>query len=147
MCNLILKIMHDEPQIIKNIRNIITGESNIKFAYLFGSLAENKITLLSDTDIAVYLDGRTNHFKYRLKLIELLINRLKADNIDLVILNTAPPLLKYEVIKSNYVLKDDAMRRVPFEYTVLQEFLDTAYLRRVQRLITLEKIRKEEYFG
>jgi hypothetical protein len=62
--------MHDEPQLAKNIRNIITGESNIKFAYLFGSRAENKITLLSDTDIAVYLNGRTNHFKYRLKLIE-----------------------------------------------------------------------------
>lgn len=139
--------MHDEPQIVKNIRNVIKEESCIKFAYLFGSLAENKTTTLSDTDIAVYLDGRTNYFKYRLKLIELLINRLKAGNIDLVILNTAPPLLKFEVIKNNYVLKDDVVRRVSFEYKVLREFLDTAHLRRTQRAKTLEKIRKGEYFG
>ena len=132
---------------IKNIRNTLAKEANIKFAYLFGSMAENNITPLSDIDIAVYLDNRTNYFKYRMRLLELLINRLKADNIDLVILNTAPPLLKYEVIKRNFVLKDDAVQRVLFEYTTLKEFLDTDYLRRVQRMMTLEKIRKEEYFG
>ena len=79
--------------------------------------------------------------------MELLAKKLKSENIDLVVLNTAPLLLKYEAIKSNYVLKDNGAQRISFESKVLQEFLDTAYLRQAQRQIIREKIRQEEYFG
>lgn len=133
---------------IRRIHDLLAADHRIKFAYLFGSQAEKgKTTSLSDTDVAVYLDGRMNHFTYRLKLMELLAKRLKSENIDLIILNTAPPLLKYEAIKSNYVLKDSGAERISFESKVLQEFLDTAYLRRTQRQVIREKIRKEEFFG
>jgi len=90
---------------------------------------------------------RIDYFAYRLKLMETLAKKLKEENFDLIVLNTAPTLLKYEVIKSNYVLKDDTRRRISFEIKVLQEYLDTSYLRQTQHQIMQEKIRKEEYFG
>jgi predicted nucleotidyltransferase len=137
----------EETEKISTIRNILIEDGRIKFAYLFGSQAEKKNAPLSDTDIAVYLDVRIDYFAYRLKLMETLAKKLKEENFDLIVLNTAPTLLKYEVIKSNYVLKDDKRRRISFEIKVLQEYLDTSYLRQTQRQIMQEKIRKEEYFG
>ena len=137
----------EETEKISTIRNILSKDRRIKFAYLFGSQAEKKNSPLSDTDIAVYLDVRIDYFAYRLKLMETLAKKLKEETFDLIVLNTAPILLKYEVIKSHYVLKDDARRRIPFEIKVLQEYLDTSYLRQIQRQIMQEKIRTEEYFG
>ena len=50
---------------------------------------------------------------------------------DLVVLNQAPVVLRYEVVRSGVVLKEDRARRVMFETSVLQEYLDSAHLRSV----------------
>jgi predicted nucleotidyltransferase len=134
-------------QNIRMICDTLAADPRIKFAYLFGSQADGKTTSLSDTDIAVYLDRRMNPFTYRLKLMEILTKKLKSENIDLVVLNTAPPLLKYAAIKNNYVLKENGAQRIPFEIRVLQEFLDTDYLRQTQRQIIREQIKEGKYFG
>lgn len=71
----------------------------VKFAYLFGSHASGQAGPLSDVDVAVYLDRRVKPWAYRLKLMEKLSKLLKRDDLDLVVLNQAPPLLGYEIIK------------------------------------------------
>jgi hypothetical protein len=60
--------------------------------------------------------------------------------VDLVVLNDAPPVLKYEVIKYGRVLKENKEARVMFEIRVLSEFMDTEHLRYTQRMYLKEQL-------
>ncbi|MHB9097560.1 MAG: type VII toxin-antitoxin system MntA family adenylyltransferase antitoxin [Syntrophales bacterium] len=136
-----------EIQDLTPIIDFLEKDRRVKFAYLFGSRARGRAGSLSDTDIAIYLDGRVKPGRYRLKLMDALTKILKTNDLDLVVLNQATPLLRHEVIKYGRPLKDDALRRVPFEADVIREYLDTAHLRQIQRSALAEHIRKGEAFG
>ena len=125
-------------------KNFLVGERKVKFAYLFGSFASGNSGPLSDLDLAVYLDGRLDFFSCRLKLIEALAKVLKTENFDLVVLNNAPIVLKHEVVRNGVILKDDRPRRVMFESRAVWEYLDTAYLRDVQRGYLRDQIERGE---
>jgi predicted nucleotidyltransferase len=129
------------------IKEYLKNHKAVKFAYLFGSHAAGKAGPLSDLDIGVYLDGRVNSLTHRLKLLEELVRITNNEKIEVVVLNAATPMLKYEVIRYNHILKDDAPRRVIFETEVLRDYLDTAYLRRIHQESIIEKIKSGEYFG
>ena len=129
------------------IRALLESQKTVKFAYFFGSQATGKAGPLSDLDIGVYLDGRVNPLTYRLKLLENLVRITNNENIELVVLNTAPPLLNYEVIRHNHIIKDNVPRRVIFETEVLRDYLDTVYLRQIHREGIKEKIKSGDYFG
>lgn len=47
-------------EIIPKIKKALEKHKDIVFAYVFGSLAKGRITLLSDIDIAVYLEDSKN---------------------------------------------------------------------------------------
>lgn len=129
------------------VKTFLAEERKVKFAYLFGSLARGDSGPLSDLDLAVYLDGRLDLFTYRLKLMEALAKVLKTEKFDLVVLNNSPIVLTHEVIKDGIVLKDDRPRRVMFESRALLQYLDTAYLREVQRGYLREQIKRGNFFG
>ena len=71
--------------------------------YLFGSHAEGRSHRESDIDIAVVLD-RTTHpsakdrFEFRVKLTGELIAVLEHNEVDVVVLNDAPPLFARAVL-------------------------------------------------
>jgi hypothetical protein len=50
-----------------------------------------------------------------------------------VVLNTAPPLLAYNVIRNGTPLFDPANRHVEFKVKALNRYFDTEFLRRVQQ--------------
>jgi len=70
-----------------------------------------------------------------LLLIGRLIDAYHSDAIDLIVLNDAPPLLRFEVIKNRHVLYNrDDEARVAFEVRTMQEWFDWApRYRRMQR--------------
>ncbi len=127
------KALGGAPAILKKIETFLRNDPGVQFAYLFGSHSRGQGGPLSDYDIAVFLDGRLNRFAYRLALIERLSRALKSDRFDLVVLNEAPVLLQYEVVRSGQVLKDRKRKRVDFETRVLSRYLDTEFFRKVQR--------------
>lgn len=132
------------PELLK----LLAEKRTICFAYLFGSCARGKETVLSDVDIAVYLQDDIEHFAYRLCLMEELSHVLKGDrDIDLVVLNEAPLVLCYEVVRDGIVLKDDPERRVEFETRVLREYLDTEPFRAVHVTALKRSFVKERHFG
>ena len=134
-------------ELIKTLKDVFSFDKNIIFAYLFGSVAAKKDTPMSDIDVAVYFSKRIDAFTYRLKLMERLIRILKNEKIDIVVLNNASPLLRYEVIKNGILLKDNIKNRVVYETIVLQEYLDTDHLRRTQMEYIKEKAKTGSYFG
>jgi len=106
------------------VESYLRAREDIAFAYLFGSLAQNKATLLSDVDIAVYLiEGKLTD--KRLEILGDLIDILKTDNIDLVILNTAPPTLRMKIIQTKKILADNSpyIRHV-FESATMRTYFD-----------------------
>ena len=102
----------------------LRSREDVQFAYLFGSYAKGKITPLSDVDIAVYLSG-SNFSQKRLEIIGGLIEVLKTDEIDLVILNTAPLPLKIRILRNRKLLVDRTpLVRHAFESTTMRVYLD-----------------------
>jgi len=98
----------------------------IELAYLFGSTAEGTKGPLSDVDIAVYLSGKLTkreRIEKRLELIGELSTLLKTDNVDLLVMNDAAPVINFEVIRPNVPLfvrdedlKPDVEQRIMFGY-------------------------------
>ncbi len=106
------------------VENHLRTRKDIAFAYLFGSLAENRATHLSDVDIAVYLiEGKFSD--KRLEILGSLIDILKTDSIDLVILNTAPPGLRMKIIQTRRILADNfPYIRHAFESATMRTYFD-----------------------
>jgi predicted nucleotidyltransferase len=102
-------------------------------ASLFGSQAVGKAGPLSDVDVAVWLDpslSDSERFRLRLELIGHAVSTLRTNDVDLVVLNDAPPLLKHRALRSSVRLLDrDPVARVRLESRAVSEYLDTKPLR------------------
>ena len=125
---------------IKAISEMLASRPEVDFAYLFGSQVSGQCGKMSDIDIAVYADVTDDRLAYQLKLLERLQCLTGSVAVDLVLLNDAPPLLRYEVIKHGQVLKENKEKRVIFEIRVLSEYMDTEHLRRTQGMYLKEKL-------
>ncbi len=103
-------------------------EHQVGALYLFGSAAQGTLTSLSDIDIAVLLPDdipAAEYFDRRLQMTLDLMQLLNTDKIDLVILNHAPPLLKYQVITTGKLLYScNVSARRRFELRAITEYLD-----------------------
>ena len=114
-------------------------------AYLFGSQASGATTPLSDVDIAVILDaGVPSPGNVQAMLISDLMLALRRSDIDVVILNAAPPVLKERAISRGRVMycRDDILR-IRFEVAARREYFDTKPLRDVQDRALLDRYAPE----
>jgi len=81
-------------------------EHGISMAILFGSQATGRVNEGSDLDLAVWLEkpiqpsGLPKDSRAKRYMLRDLINYLGTGNIDLVILNHASPLLKFQVARN-----------------------------------------------
>jgi hypothetical protein len=96
-------------------------------AYLYGSVAEGVAHSRSDVDIAVLLDESFDlkrSLEYRIELAEELSQLLERE-VDVVVLNEAPVLLQFQVIRCRRILYErDAERRALFEMRVMGDYYD-----------------------
>ena len=98
--------MHDTKKIIhmnKDLLDKLVNKYKITLIVLFGSYAEGKVRDDSDIDIGIYLEDKIG-VKEETNLIEDMVHAFKRDNIDLVILNTASPVLRFEVVRNGKLL-------------------------------------------
>ncbi len=114
--------------------------------YLFGSQARGRPWAESDVDLAVLLGPSVPRERYgevRVQLISELMSVFGSNDVDVVVLNEAPPLLTYEgVIQGGRLLYErDRLDRIRFEVRAFQEYVDTAPLREIQNRYLREAIR------
>ena len=110
---------------IPDARELLEGEERILFAYLFGGLASDRVTPLSDVDIAVYTLSSSDFNEYKLELFDKLTEVLGTAELDLIILNTAPLSLTGRILQSKKVLVDkDPHKRYEYESLTLRKFFD-----------------------
>lgn len=127
---------------IKKITDCL-GKYPVILAYLFGSEAKGTSGVLSDIDVAMFVDkgvDKSERFDMRLRLsneLSSIMNRM----VDLVILNDSPVQLSYEIIKHGKVIfcKDKSMQ-VDFETEILSKYLDRRYYDKRHAELILERI-------
>lgn len=102
-------------------------------AMLIGSHARGTAGPLSDVDIAVWHDPNLDprgRFDLRLSIAGDASRALGTDEIDVVMLNHAPPLLRHRAIRDGRRLVErDHDERVRLETRAILDYLDTAPLR------------------
>jgi len=109
----------------------LSSHPGVEFACLFGSLARREPTALSDVDIAVYLSNSTKPAKTKLEILGALMRLLKTDEIDLVVLNTAPISLRGRILKNRRTIADrNPFLRHRYESLTMREFFDFSVLER-----------------
>ena len=116
----------DFAVIAEKIKEVLLGQREVVFAYVFGSTATGKARKGSDVDVAVYLapQKKAGFFDVRLKLLELLSRAIPGE-ADVLVLNTAAPFLKYVVLKEGrLVFERDPEVRLDFELKALNEYFD-----------------------
>ncbi|HEY9205970.1 MAG TPA: nucleotidyltransferase domain-containing protein [Candidatus Methanoperedens sp.] len=114
----------------KELTEYFHSKDSIILAYLFGSTVRGDSGRLSDVDIGVLLDenlSKKDGFDLELKLISEIATLIKTNKIDLVVLNEAPLLLLYNIIKNGIILKSDETERVKFETKILSMYMDEKY--------------------
>jgi predicted nucleotidyltransferase len=112
---------------LTNLAPVFEADPGIVLAFLFGSYAHDQANALSDVDLALLLSREVlpdDYLNYRLKYANLAMETLRDDRVDVVILNTAPPLLRHEAIKGRILFERSPEARVEFILDVQRKYLD-----------------------
>lgn len=113
-------------RISKSVYEALNGVEDIIIAYVFGSTAKEKEHPFSDIDVAILLKEPSLDKTMRIhsRLTEML-----GERVDTLLLNFAPPILKYQVVKNGLrVLSKNEDARISFEAKALSEGLDEIFL-------------------
>ena len=117
-------------------------EHGVRFAYLFGSRADGNADEQSDIDIACYLEGGdpTDRFR-RASAAQRALQRDAPVGVDVVVLNDATPVLRFEATRPSRVLFcDDEEFRLALELRWFREYEDYCYRQRQYRAILSQEL-------
>ncbi len=108
----------------------------VVLAYLFGSQAEGTARASSDVDIAVLLalgTSRDCYFDVRLDLTNALMDILRKNEVDVVILNETTPLLSHQIVKYGRLLYEDPVTTPMTEFvaSAISRYADTEHFRHI----------------
>jgi uncharacterized protein len=126
------------PDLVKVLTQALSGRPEILDAYLFGSQARGTARADSDVDVAVYLDPATDMnagFGIDASIATDLMRALGRNDIDVVLLNRADPVLYHRVLRDGVrLLTRDSRATAGRESYALSRYFDF--------LPQLEKIRR-----
>ncbi len=126
---------------IESLVNLLESEPSVILAFLFGSRSERRESNISDWDIGVYfkpdeyMEIETDkEYPGELRIWGSIVEILKTDNVDFVVLNRARPALVYNVLRRGrpLVIKDrklflDLLCKVSYEAIDWWDFVADYY--------------------
>lgn len=91
---------------LDHLPQVFSQHPEVVAAYLFGGFAKGEVKPLSDIDIAYLLDPQLsdNYLDKDLELQVALTRALGTDEVDCYLLNRAPLLFQYEVIRTGKLI-------------------------------------------
>jgi len=87
--------------LLDQMREVLESIAAVRLATVFGSLARGQERAASDIDIGLLLDPDTPELRVK---IEAELGRAARREVDLVFLDSAPPLLRFEIARDGIPL-------------------------------------------
>ena len=87
--------------ILQRLRDVVAAFPAVRLAVAFGSVARGDDNAQSDADIALLLEPDTRPLRIE---IEAELGRAAGRDVDLIFLDTAPPLLRFEIASDGVLL-------------------------------------------
>lgn len=136
--------------LVAKLEGIFTKHSEIVAAFVFGSVGRGSAGPLSDVDIAVLLDEAVpveeSGYGYLADLTAELIHALHRNDVDLIVLNTAPPLLKHQVLRRGRLLFcRSGSHLAEFRLRAFNEYQDWLPFLAVQRRYLSSRLKTGEF--
>ena len=110
----------------------------IDFAYVYGSYAKGRQKEHSDLDIAVYINNPAADITSFIMDLKPALEDVIRREVHLAVLNSAPPLLKQQVLK-NGVLLFERDRRNRIEFITRSYFEFFQYQNILNKIIEIKK--------
>ena len=133
------------PPLYATLGDVLANQPDVLAAYLFGSVARQQSNTLSDIDIAVLLRPGLNAeamLERQLALVGALEDAIKRE-VQVVILNSAPPLLAYQVIREGVLLcEQDRLARIAFAVRTMKLYFDIQPRLEFHNQVTFRQIRE-----
>jgi predicted nucleotidyltransferase len=104
-------------------RQIWQATPEVLAAWAFGSAAGGRVAPGSDVDVGVWFASRPT-FDQQLALLGRLQDALGVDEIDLVLLNDANPILRFEALSGRTLYNRDPSRCAGFASLTAREYED-----------------------
>lgn len=114
----------------KNFENLCL-KYGLDMLYIYGSLAKNKMNLLSDIDVAVLKSSGKIVLEQYSSILADLQEIFKREDIDLVDLFDAPAVLKDRILRNGrliYARSEKSLKS--FRYKTIIDYLSSSYLRK-----------------
>lgn len=145
--------MNEPPrgsEIRLRLREALDSHPEIRFAYLFGSRAAGTPHGSSDVDVAVHLDPEIADSEVDERLREEIrgsvVRAAGTEEVDLVVLNRAPPLLADRVARTGVVLLSRSEpERIRWIVRTKSRYCDLRPLRRRLDRAVSERLRSGGY--
>jgi len=116
------------PELERRLLRALQARAEIQDAYLFGSQATGRAQSHSDIDVAVRVDDGSlggPEYGYAAELTAHLMSALGSNDIDVVILNGAPPVLYHRVLRDGRrILSRDPRATAAREGYALSRYCD-----------------------
>lgn len=119
----------DTHELERRLIRALRARGEIQEAYLFGSRASGRAQAHSDIDVAVRVDAGALHrgpwYGYAAELTAHLMAALGSNDVDVVILNGAPPVLYHRVLRDGRrILSRDPRATAAHEGYALSRYCD-----------------------
>jgi len=115
-------------KMIEKISKILKKESNILFAYIFGSYARKEARKESDLDIAIFLKNPNIIEKdpsFEVKLALVIERETGLKNVEVVVIDNKPLRFLNQVLRyGKLVFSRDEKERLKFETFVTKSYID-----------------------
>lgn len=137
-------------EVYDRVRAILQPKSEILEAYVFGSVARGQATAHSDLDVAVFVSEaaltRPDGFGYDAELATDLMAALGTNDVDVVVLNRASPVLYHRVLRDGErILSRDLAATTTREGRALSRYCDyVPQLRKIEEM-SRRRIRSGEF--
>jgi predicted nucleotidyltransferase len=139
----------EEAQYIPKLKAYFSTRSQFVLAYVFGSQAQGRAHRRSDLDVAVLLADEPADeecTEQRLEVIGDLMRLLATNEVDVLILNQSPLVMRYQVIrKGALIYYRQRQEAINFRVETLNLYFDFKPILDHHRQVFFQKIRQGKF--
>lgn len=128
---------------MKNLIAYFQTQENIELAYLFGSRATGRFTPTSDYDIGLKLKQPISFSEKFFMEVEIR-KLLETQALDLVLIDEAPLVLKFNIICGKCLYAFDEATRIEYEANVMSRYYDFLPVLQKQYADSLRTVKSEQ---